>query len=294
MDSSKKTEDDTIRDSAESGYVSTRPRFTRVRRTWPFNVRNLVAEDIRTLDQFFMATAARGANSFLYPNLLPNWSFEFPALADGDLAYGWSAAGDPQLVSGVYPWVGTDGPNYLLSYDPGVGGVLAAGQTATAQVRCSATVPCQPGEVYLFTGSLAAQPSGIMALTFSAYPAFDFFDANGNSLSTVMGTAGALTGAFYSYGYQLTVPDNAASFAVRLCAALTNPTGAAIGLDGVAFAAWDAVGCALQTPLTPYGRMVGSAPLGCLVRFSSLPEVADIGWGNGVKVYGVKLELTEV
>jgi hypothetical protein len=75
MDTSKKTEDDTIRDQMEAGYVATRPRFTRARRTWDFNVRNLVAEDIRALDRFFMETAARGGNSFLYPNLLPNSSF---------------------------------------------------------------------------------------------------------------------------------------------------------------------------------------------------------------------------
>jgi hypothetical protein len=30
------------------------------------------------------------------------------------------------------------------------------------------------------------------------------------------------------------------------------------------------------------------------VRFSAPPETADIGWGNGVKVYGAKLELAEV
>jgi hypothetical protein len=40
--------------------------------------------------------------------------------------------------------------------------------------------------------------------------------------------------------------------------------------------------------------MVGSQSLGCLVRFSSLPEIADIGWGAGVKVYGAKIELQEV
>jgi hypothetical protein len=40
--------------------------------------------------------------------------------------------------------------------------------------------------------------------------------------------------------------------------------------------------------------MVGTQPLGCPVRFSKLPEVSDIGWGDGVKRYGCNFELTEV
>ena len=79
MDSSRSLEDDTIRDQNESGAVATRPRFTRARRTWKINTRNLTAEDARVLDYFSEITAARGGNAFLYPNLLLNWSFEIPA-----------------------------------------------------------------------------------------------------------------------------------------------------------------------------------------------------------------------
>ena len=89
MDSSKSTEDDTIRDPMESGDVATRPRGTRARDTWKVNVRNITAEDKRALDYFQRVTAARGSNSFLFPNLLPNGSFEFPAPSAAMLAFGW-------------------------------------------------------------------------------------------------------------------------------------------------------------------------------------------------------------
>jgi hypothetical protein len=122
-----------------------------------------------------------------------------------------------------------------------------------------------------------------------------FFDANGNALSTLAGTAATIGGGWQSYGYQFTVPANAASFNIAIMATLANSTGSAITMPLFGgFVLWDTVGCALQTPLTPYGRMVGSQSLGCLVRFSSPPEISDIGWGNGVKVYGAKLEVTEV
>ena len=74
----------------------------------------------------------------------------------------------------------------------------------------------------------------------------------------------------------------------------TNATGSTITLDGSASVLWDEVGCALLTPLSPFGRMAGTSSLGCLVRFSKLPEASDIGWGGGAKRYGVNFELTEV
>ena len=76
LDTSTNTQDDTIRDSFDSGDVATRPRFTRGRRAWNLNVRNLQLEDVRALQNFSMNTAQRGGNSFYYPNILPNGSFD--------------------------------------------------------------------------------------------------------------------------------------------------------------------------------------------------------------------------
>jgi hypothetical protein len=297
MDTSKKTEDDTIRDPMESGNVATRPRFTRARRTWPFNVRNLVAEDIRALDEFFMsnAYAARGGNSFLFPNLLPNWSFEFPALDASEVVFGWSvaASGAPQESIGVSTVTVQDGTQ-AISFATVAGQIVPANTTVTGQLNCDWAVPCKPGEVYVFTGQAHPIHGTIVSGVLAAQVNVSFFDANSNALSTLTGTGVNIYSLPQSYGYQFTVPAGAVSFSVALVATLTNSTGVGYALDGSASVVWDCVGCALLTPLTPYGRMVGSQPLGCLVRFASLPEIADIGWGNGVKVYGAKLELQEV
>jgi hypothetical protein len=296
MDSSKKVEDDTIRDPMEQGYQATRPRGTRARRTWPFNVRNLVAEDVRALDQFFMSStcAARGGNSFLYPNLLPNWSFEFPALTASDVVFGWnSGTAVPQESIGVSTATVADGTQ-AINFATVAGQTIAAHSTVTGQLNCDFAVSCKPAEVYVFTGQANATNGTLDAGVLNANVFVSFFAANGNPLSTLTGPAAAIGPGWQSYGYQFTVPAGAASFRISLIVTLTNPTGAVINLDGSASVAWDSVGCALLTPLTPYGRMVGSQSLGCLVRFSSLPEIADIGWGAGVKVYGAKIELQEV
>jgi len=296
MDTSKKTEDDTIRDPAESGYVSTRPRGTRARRTWPFNVRNLVAEDIRALDEFFMSSsyAARGGNSFLFPNLLPNWSFEFLALSAIDLVSGWSIASSATQESINLSTTSLADGTQAVSFATVAGQAVTAATTVSGGLNADSPIPCTPGEVYVFTGQVNASQGTLAGGVLGSNVIVAFFDSNGNALSTLAGTAATIGGGWQSYGYQFTVPANANSFSVTISVTLTNSTGATITLDGSASVGWDCVGCALQTPLTPYGRMVGSQPLGCLVRFSSLPEVADIGWGNGVKVYGCKLELQEV
>lgn len=296
MDASLKTEDDTIRDQMESGYVATRPRGTRARRTWSFNVRNLVAEDVRALDMFAMsnAYAARGGNAFLFPNLLPNWSFEFPALIASDVVAGWSIPTPVAQVSIAASSVAALDGLQALRFATVAGQVVAANATASAAVACDVAIPCKPGEAYAFTAQVVALPGTLAAGVLGANVAITFLAANGATLSTATGTAATVNSLWQPYGYQFTVPAQAASLRVALVTTLTNATSAAITLDASASVAWDCVGCALATPLTPYGRTVGSQPLGCLVRFSSLPEFADIGWGDGVKVYGCKAELQEV
>jgi hypothetical protein len=293
MDSSKTTEDDTIRDQAESGYVATRPRFTRVRRTWKANVRNLVAEDVRTLDEFYMVTTARGGNSFLYPNLLPNWSFEYAAIREGELVLGWSAgANAAQIAIQAVASPVADGVQ-ALSFGTVAAASVPAHTTVTAQVIAGAVISCSAGEVYVFSGQINATPGTLAAGVMVPSVGVNFYDTNGNLLSTATGTFTVAAG-WNQCGYQFTVPANAVSFQLYLNLALVNSTGSAIALDGSASVAFDEVGCSLFTPLTPYGRMIGSQSLGCLVRFSKLPENSDIGYGGGVKRYGASFELTEV
>ncbi len=293
MDSSKTTEDDTIRDQAESGYVSTRPRFTRARRTWKINTRNLVLEDIRALDEFYMFTTGRGGSAFLYPNLLPNWSFEFPALISTDVVFAWSEAGIPQESIGVSTVTVKDGTQ-AVSFGTVAAQVVAALTTVSAALDCDTAIPCNAGEVYVFTGQVNAVQGTLAAGVLGANVSVAFYDAGGTYLSTLAGTAATIGGGWQSYGYQFTVPANASSFHVVLTTTLSNTTASAITLDNSASVAWDCVACALLTPLTPYGRMVGSNSLGCLVRFGKLPEISDVGWVGTVKRYGASFELGEL
>jgi hypothetical protein len=292
MDSSKTIEDDTIRDQAESGYVATRPRFTRTRRTWKLNVRNLQAEDVRALDEFVMVTAARGGNAFLYPNLLPNWSFEFPALSAVDLVFGWNVSTvTPQEAVGVSATTIEDGTQ-AIQFATVSGQSVPASSTVSAQVSADALIPCNSGEVYVFNAAVNAVQGTLATGVLGGNATAAFFDANGNALST-QSQAVTIAAGWQTLSFQFTAPASAATFAIQLNVTLT-AGGSAVTLDGSASVTWDSVGCALFTPLTPYGRMVGSQPLGCFVRLTKLPEVSDIGFGGAVKRYGANFELTEV
>lgn len=291
MDSSKSVDDDTIRDQMESGYVATRPRFTRARRTWKINVRNLVAEDMRALDEFFMVTAARGANSFLYPNLLENGSFELPADSAADLIYGWSVGAAVAQIATTTGATAYDGMQ-SAAFATVNGQQLGADATVLATLIADRQIACSPGEVYTFSVQ-AKQAVGTFAGTLSAYATATFYDSNGNQLSVYTGGAVPVASGWQSYGMQFTAPANAAGFSIALVVKLVGGAGE-VTLDGSTSVLWDAAGCALLTPITPYGRMAGSQPLGCLVRFTKLPETSDIGYGAGVKRYGANFELTEV
>jgi hypothetical protein len=292
MDSSKTTEDDTIRDQMESGYVATRPRFTRTRRTWKLNTRNLQAEDVRALDEFFMVTTARGGNSFLYPNLLQNWSFEFPAVNPGDLVFGWNRNDTYPQLSVTTTATALDGTT-AIEMSTVAGQEMAANATIYGQLLLDKLIPCQPNEVYQFNASYFIN-QGHAGVTVNPMIAVIPYDANGNDLGVFGGYFNTFTpGVWISGSTQFVIPANAASIALYV-QAVFECGASALTLNGATSVVWDEVGCALLTPLTPYGRMAGSAPLGCLVRFSKLPEVSDIGFGGGVKRYGAAFELTEV
>lgn len=298
MDTSKSTEDDTIRDTSESGYVSTRPRFTRVRDTWKINVRNLVAEDKRVLDYFTKVTAARGGNSFLFPNLLPNWSFEFPALDATELAQGWYQADDPVAALPVSIVTSNieDGAA-ALCFGTAAATMLAEGASLSAEVDSDVVTPCAPGDVYLFHARVCpTQGTLAAASTLWAEALMYTYDADGNQSTLAAAGNGfnCSVSGWQDYYDTFTIPAGAVSFRMRLLGNLTGSSSAAIALDGSASILFDRVGCALLTPAQMYGRMVGSDALPRPVRFSKLPELADIGYGNGVKRYGANFELTEV
>jgi hypothetical protein len=306
MDSSKSTEDDTIKDQAELGYVSTRPRFTRSRRTWKINIRNLVAEDLRVLDEFVQVTAQRGANSFLYPNLLPNGSFELPASNSVDLVDGWFVSGVPSAalalsvaLSGAVDGVPTgnvDDGLQAIQFATVAGQTLAPGASILAALDTAALINCSPGEQYLFHCRYRYTQGDVCSFSPQVCMVCDY----DYGTETVDGSAGQPIGTsgWTDFWSTFTIPSGANTgtrdFRFRVAAAIANSTGAAIATTGGAIFGIDEVSCALLTAVQPWGRMVGSQPLGVPVRFSKLPEASDIGWGNGCKRYGVNFELTEV
>jgi hypothetical protein len=295
MDSSKSLEDDTIRDQMESGYVATRPRFTRTRRTWKINVRNLQAEDVRALDQFTMVTAARGGNAFLFPNLLPNGSFEFPACDATEVVRGWTDPAGLSQVSIAPTNASYEDGATAAQFSTVTGQTLLPHQSVTGQLNCNASVPCAAGDVYAFAGwvsQIVGDQAGILAAANGV--SVTFYDGNGATVSTLSAVAPTVSATWTLFTWQFTAPAVAVSFSVQLTFKVSNSVLAVMALDGTQAAIWDSVGVSLLTPAQKYGRMAGSQPLGCPVRFSKLPETSDIGFGQGVKRYGANFELTEV
>ena len=249
MDSSKSIEDDTIRDQMESGYVATRPRFTRARRTWKVNVRNLEAEDVRALDQFTMVRAARGGNAFLFPNLVPNGSFEFPADLDSDVVRDWYTAGDetPLLSIATETFI-PGGPNPVpfgavadegitaLKFQTVAGQVLDVGARFQCFVEARNTVPVTPGETYLFHCRWMQVGAENPYCSFSPMAYLNCDYAYGQyTLFTVPGTFSGETQwtDFYSV---LTIPSgentNTVDFRMRIQVSMSNAGTAPITLNG--------------------------------------------------------------
>jgi hypothetical protein len=68
-------EDVVLRNPMEDGYVQTRPRTTRARRTWGLNYRNLPDADIATLRTFEITTLVNGAGSFTWTHPLSGTTY---------------------------------------------------------------------------------------------------------------------------------------------------------------------------------------------------------------------------
>lgn len=64
----EETEDATIRSPFEAGYEHTRPRFTRVRKTWTIRYEYMSTSDKNTLDTFINSTVHQGSDSFSWTN----------------------------------------------------------------------------------------------------------------------------------------------------------------------------------------------------------------------------------
>lgn len=301
MDSSLSIADDTIRDHMDSGYVATRPRFTRSRRTWNINLRNLTAEDVRALDVFAEQTVQRGALSFYFPNLLVNGSFEIPAAAgSGDLVQGWQASvtnGEAVYLS--FPQDGLRGA-IVLSVD---GYILQPGVNVHAVVFAYDGVVVNPGEVYQLNFQCQNVGTVGAAATTLTQGILTYIYSDGSSDFQYGPLLPASIPAYQPQSCQFTVPNAPTGKTLLFVRAgvysgLVNNGSAPVTLTATSLVTRiDSVGFALvSSPTQTYGRMAGSLPLASAVRFAAnkLPKFSDLGFGDGVKVYGTTFALEEV
>ena len=69
------TGDALIKSEAESGYVTTRPRFTRSRRNFKLTYKALTDADKALLDTFFFTSTGQGSAVFAWTNPVDNVSY---------------------------------------------------------------------------------------------------------------------------------------------------------------------------------------------------------------------------
>ena len=283
----------------ESGYVATRPRFTRQRRTFGATYENICAEDVRVLDEFEVVTVQGKAGAFYYPNILPNGSFEIPAVpGSGQLAYGWTTQAS-NLFTASLSALAFDGNASLLLTSEAM--TVPAGGYGGANISgvISPAFPVSVGDVYQFGGQIMqsnTNPAGvdvwIIVVLWVTYADGSVTDPQYYVLAPAEGWTPLVT--------SLTVPSAASgspavSAYLEIGCWLGNTSGAAVAVPAGASRLYvDQVGLALTTPAQPYGRMPGSAPLGTLVRLNKMLSIKDNAFAGGQPTYDCTLEVTEV
>jgi hypothetical protein len=280
--------DDTIRDQMDLGYVATRPRFSRSRRTWNLNIRNLTAEDVRALDTFAEVTVQRGSLCFYFPNLAPNWSFEVGPSSGDEVVAAWSITEQNAIV--VTP--GSTAADGLSSLQFAAGAITGSD---ASQVTAGRSFFPVAGEVYEGVFQVSADITG-SGFSVSANLQIALQMSDGSTVTVSPAASNAITAStsgFVWVSQQLTIPAPAAGLTITSAQAQIAVAATAIaGLNLFV----DTVGLALTSSAQPYGRMVGSAPIPARVRFAAnkIPQFSDLGYGDGVKVYGTTFAIEEV
>lgn len=80
-------EDATVRSSSEAGYVHTRPRYTRSRKTFKVVYRCLSNTDKTTLESFVNTTARQGSTAFNWTHPLTNSVYSVRFAENGSPKY---------------------------------------------------------------------------------------------------------------------------------------------------------------------------------------------------------------
>lgn len=292
----RKIEDGTLSDPKESGYVSTRPRFTRIRRSWTVGWKNLLAEDVRALDRFEVYTVKGGAGSFYMPNLLQNGSFEFHEGGSGSnpLTFdGWTRGSSPeeilQLSAGSDPSVGGVAAQFSIVR----GYSLASGVSAFNGYIFNHTspIPVSSGDSMQFSGSVSVVVDSVPAGLQFTTQAILSFDVGGQIYTSPVTAA---TSGFVPYSYQFTVPAGASVLTLSLFTYLSQSTGSPIVLAGTLAVSWDECGLAVSSAAQAFGRMPGTSSPGSALRLTKPIEIKDGKLAVGVKRYDATCEVTEL
>lgn len=284
----RSVEDGTIADPAESGYVSTRPRFTRLRRKFTVSYNNLIDEDLRALDEFEIETVKGKAGAFWLPNLFPNGSFEHVGPTECGIA-GWHP--EPSDAWDIAPSK-TAGDGVVATQFSTVAGVAATGTAQTASLTSARRLKVTAGDVYQVNALVKLSNSFASATASLALSAvIAYADETTQTVSVALLSVPNADYALCSG--TLTVPaaiggDTSGTLELSFVVSIAGSgTGAAVVL-------LDAVGLALISATRPYGRMPGTSSPGRAVRFTKTPTIKDMPWASGHKRYGADFEVTEL
>jgi len=290
------------------GYVATRPRFSRERRTWNVNVRNLMAEDVRALRNFRANVVMRGSLSFYFPNLLLNGGFEFAPLLASEVFAGWTNNSDDSQMLAVSNGFAYDGSACLL-IESVSGQVVTAGEYVSAYATCERQIPVNAGDVYQFNSWFLSASSPITGLTQTAKYFIDLFYTDGSS-TRYFGPDFSLSATSWTLEtgtWTVPAPPTGKVIAyaqLSLLSDIQNATGAPITLGPTTTSVrFDGVGLALVSAGVPQIATACSEPIPVPVRFASgkLPKFSDLGWGSppgapsgGCFIFGATFALEEV
>lgn len=281
-------EDGTIADPAESGYVATRPRFTRLRRTFGVTYENLVAEDVRALDKFEVETVHGKAGAFWLPNLFPNASFENPG-RNGAGVEGWRPnPSDAWTVS-----TSDDSSDGIVATRfATAAGVTASSTAKTANVSCLHVLKVIAGDSYQVNAMVKLSNTyGAGTVAVTAQIALAYSDGSTETLAVALLSTPSADYVFCSGSFTISASGGGAIAAAARVSFAVSLTGSGSGSAEVLL---DDVGVALIATSRLHGRMPGSAPLARPVRFSKPPEIRDMKPAGGCKRYSADFEVTEL
>ncbi len=299
----RKAEDGTVSDPAESGYVSTRPRFTRIRRTFAVSYKNLVAEDVRVLDQFEISTVQGKAGAFYMPNLAPNGSFEFPATLPGEIVSGWGGGFVPNPPGSLWTLARTPSAHdnfYALTMAAsGASLPTAISNESYGNFSCNAPLSVEVGDAVQYTLWASAHFDSAISATVGLGLTCIFGYADGTGVPGFFPIfAPTATIPYAQYSGSFIVPPHGSSALVSCGCYFEASMGAGSGEAYSVSLTMDSFGIAIAKAANPYGRMPGSSSPGSAVRLTKLMEIKDAPkerqFGGGSKLYDASFEVTEV